>query len=361
VQRVLVAMSGGVDSSVAAALMRDAGYEVVGVTLRLWDTPDDGTVQGRCCAPEDVHDARRVASHLGIAHYAFDRRAEFRKQVVEPFIEDYLKGHTPSPCVTCNRTIKIRELLGLAERLSADVVATGHYARVIEEAGTPTLWRGVDRNKDQSYFLHMLGTETLSRLAFPLGGHTKQQVRSLARQWRLPGAEKGESQQLCFVQTARYADFVADRAPDRIRPGLVTDPNGREVARHAGVHGFTIGQRHNLGVALGYRAYVVAIDSASATVCVGPRELLLCSSAELEEPVLATGTELPLRAEVAVRYRGRVCPAMVRAHSRAQAIVEFDEPVAAVVPGQYAVFYQGERVLGGARIGRAVQREGLAS
>ncbi|MBN1612249.1 MAG: tRNA 2-thiouridine(34) synthase MnmA [Polyangiaceae bacterium] len=352
-------MSGGVDSSVAAALLKAAGYEVVGATLRLWDTPDDGTVQGRCCAPEDVHDARRVADHLGIAHYAFDRRAEFRRLVVEPFVEDYLKGHTPSPCVTCNRTIKIRELLGLADRLSADVVATGHYARVVEEAGAPTLWRGVDRNKDQSYFLHMLGAESLSRLNFPLGGHSKQQVRSLARQWRLPGAGKGESQQLCFVQTARYADFVAEHAPDRIRPGLMTDPNGREVAKHAGVHAFTVGQRHNLGVALGYRAYVVGIDGASSTVRVGPRELLLCSSAELEELVLHSGTELPLRAEVAVRYRGRAYPATVKADSRAAAIVDFDEPVAAVVPGQYAVFYQDERVLGGARISRAVQCEGL--
>jgi tRNA-specific 2-thiouridylase len=361
VQRVLVAMSGGVDSSVAAALLRAAGYEVVGVTLRLWDTPDDGTVQGRCCAPEDVHDARRVADHLGIAHYAFDRRREFRQYVVEPFVEDYLRGHTPSPCVTCNRTIKIRELMGLADRLSADLVATGHYARVISEAGVPSLWRGVDRNKDQSYFLHMLGTETLSRLHFPLGGHTKEQVRSLAQEWRLPGAHKGESQELCFVQTARYADFVQERAPDRIRPGPLTDPNGREIAQHAGLHAFTVGQRRALGVALGYRAYVVGIDSASATVRLGPRELLLCSGAELEQLVLQQGTELPLRAEIAVRYRGRAYPGTVTADSRAEAIVQFDEPVAAVVPGQYAVFYQGERVLGGARIGRALEREGRAS
>jgi tRNA-uridine 2-sulfurtransferase len=361
VQRALVAMSGGVDSSVAAALMKSAGYEVVGVTLRLWDTPDDGTVQGRCCAPEDVHDARRVADHLGIAHYAFDRRAEFLCRVVEPFVEDYLNGHTPSPCVTCNRTIKVQELVRLADRLSADIVATGHYARVIEEAGAPTLWRGVDLNKDQSYFLHMLGTEPLSRLTFPLGGYTKQQVRSLAQQWRLPGADKGESQELCFVHAGRYADFVAERAPDRIRPGVVIDPDGKEIGRHGGVHAFTIGQRHHLGVALGYRAYVVGIDSASATVRVGPRQMLLSSSAALDQLVLAPGTELPLRAEVAVRYRGRVYPATVKADPRAEASVEFDEPVAAVVPGQYAVFFRGERVLGGARIGQLIQSKGLVS
>jgi tRNA-specific 2-thiouridylase len=360
-QRALVAMSGGVDSTVAAAMMKSAGYEVVGVTLRLWDTPDDGTVQGRCCAPEDVHDARHAANHLGIPHYAFDRRAEFRHKVVEPFVEAYLKGHTPSPCVTCNRTIKVRELVALADRLSAEVVATGHYARVIEERGAPRLWRGIDRTKDQSYFLHMLGGDTLERLVFPLGRHTKQHVRSLARQWRLPGAEKGESQELCFVQTARYADFVAQRAPDHIRPGPMIDPSGREVARHSGVHAFTVGQRHSLGVALGYRAYVVDIDSRSATVRVGPREQLLSSRAELDELTLASDAALPLRAQVAVRYRGSVHPATVKAGRCAHAMVEFDEPVVAVVPGQYAVFYRDDRVLGGGRICRVTQHEGVAS
>lgn len=350
-QRALVAMSGGVDSSVALALMKAAGYEVVGVTLRLWDTPE---TEARGCAV--AHDARQVADHIDIEHHVVDRRAEFQAQVVEPFVEAYLQGSTPNPCVACNPTLKFRELMVLAEQLSADVVATGHYARVVLEQGVPRLFRGVDRNKDQSYFLHRLGSDLLGRLVFPLGGHTKQHVRSLARQWCLPVADKEESQELCFVQTGRYADLVALCAPDRIRPGLMVDPSGKEVARHAGVHAFTVGQRHNLGVALGYRAYVVGIDSLSATVRVGPRELLLCSSAELDDVVLNDAV-LPLRADVAVRYRGRGCPATVRADPHVEAVVDFDEPVAAVVSGQYAVFYDGERVLGGGRIRRALPSE----
>src|SRR5512143_466835 len=221
--RVIVAMSGGVDSSVAAARLVAEGLDVVGVTLHLWDYPDDGTVSGRCCAPEDVHDARRVADVLGIPHFAFDRRELFEREVVAPFVDGYLAGETPSPCVRCNRSIKLAELMGLADRLGAASVATGHYARIEWDGETPRLYRAADATKDQSYFLHMLGPKVLARLELPLGNGSKQEVRDEARRLGLPGAEKGESQELCFVPTGRYDSFVSQRAPARVRPGPVVD------------------------------------------------------------------------------------------------------------------------------------------
>src|SRR5262249_45476721 len=231
-------------------------------TLHLWDYPDDGSVKGRCCAPEDQYDARRVADHLGIAHYSFDRRELFSAQVVEPFVEAYLEGRTPSPCVACNRSVKLRELLPLADRLGAERVATGHYARVVEEDGRARLYRGRDRGKDQSYFLHMLREDELARVLFPLGDATKEEVREEARARGLPGADKGESQELCFVPQGHYAEFVAARAGDRVRPGPIVDDGGRVVSTHAGIHAFTIGQRKGLGVALGKPAFVVGLDAA---------------------------------------------------------------------------------------------------
>ena len=225
-ERVLVAMSGGVDSSLAAARLRDQGLEVIGVTLHLWDYPDQPGERGRCCAPEDQHDARRVADRLGIAHYTFDRRELFERHVVRPFVDAYLAGETPSPCVACNRGVKMRELLPLADRLGARWIATGHYARVVEEAGRPRLYRGRDRRKDQSYFLHMLRPDELGRLLLPLGDSTKEEVRAEALARGLPGATKGESQELCFVGAGRYADFVGARAEGRIRPGPRLDGAG---------------------------------------------------------------------------------------------------------------------------------------
>jgi tRNA-specific 2-thiouridylase len=352
--RVLVAMSGGVDSSLAAARLHAAGREVVGVTLHLWDYPDDGSVRGRCCAPEDVHDARRVADALGIAHYAFDRRELFEREVVTPFVEAYLGGETPSPCVRCNRGVKIRELVALADRLGASKVATGHYARIVDDGGTPRLARARDREKDQSYFLHMLGPDVLSRLEFPLGEATKAEVRAEALRLALPGATKGESQELCFVPTGRYDAFVAARAGDRVRPGAIVDGEGRVVGRHDGVFRFTRGQRKNLGVALGKRAYVVDVDAERAEVRLGEPEALLSGAAELGELALHAGP-LPLECEAVVRYRGRPHAAELLDGG----YLRFREPVSAVVPGQFAVLYRGDRVLGGGMIRRAV-REGSA-
>jgi len=352
--RVLIAMSGGVDSSVAAARLCAQGFDVVGVTLHLWDYPDDGSVKSRCCAPEDVHDARRVADLLKIPHYAFDRRELFQREVVAPFVDSYLGGETPSPCVRCNRGVKIRELFQLATRLSADHVATGHYARVLKQGSTYELHRGRDHGKDQSYFLHMLDQSALSRLLFPLGESDKPEIREEALRLGLPGATKGESQELCFVPTGRYDAFVAERADGRMRPGRILNEQGEHVGDHEGIFRFTLGQRKNLGVALGQRAYVVDVDAESATVTLGAPEGLYSSSAELTETSLAEGVELPLRCQVQVRYRGTPAPAEVRRVGDALQVF-FEVPQRAVVPGQFAVFYAGERVLGGGMIRSATR------
>lgn len=353
-ERVLVAMSGGVDSSVAAARLVDQGFDVVGVTLHLWDYPDDGSVKSRCCAPEDLYDARRVADHLGIAHYTFDRREQFKAQVVDPFVEAYLEGATPSPCVSCNRHVKLPELLELLGDLEARWLATGHYARIDHAAQPPALLRAADRRKDQSYFLHRLGPEVLARLRFPLGDATKEEVRAEAARRELPGADKGESQELCFVPTGRYDRFVAERAAGRVRPGPVVDSAGRTLAQHGGIHGFTVGQRKNLGVSLGRRTYVVGLNAERGEVQLGPPSALLADGAHLSDLSLAPGVALPLQCEVAVRYGGTLTPSRVQRGALGTTHLRFERPVRAVVPGQVAVLYQGDRVLGGGRIERAL-------
>jgi tRNA-specific 2-thiouridylase len=256
--------------------------------------------------------------------------------------------------------VKIRELLALADRLDASRVATGHYARLVEREGRTELYRGRDASKDQSYFLHMLGDETLSRLCFPLGDSDKAEVRAEALRLALPGAGKGESQELCFVPTGRYDGFVSERAPERLRPGPIVDDAGRVVGQHSGVHRFTIGQRRNLGVALGKPSYVVGIDAEQGLVELGPVERLLAASAELSDLSLASDLALPLSAEVQVRYRGTPLPARITKIASG-ARVQFDKPVQAVVPGQFAVFYQGERVLGGGLIRKALAAEASAA
>jgi tRNA-uridine 2-sulfurtransferase len=342
-------MSGGVDSSVAAARLLDQGYEAVGVTLHLWDVPDDGSVRGRCCAPEDQHDARRVADKLGIAHYTFDHREEFARAVVDPFVEAYVRGETPSPCVHCNRAVKFAALFSLAERLGAARVATGHYARTVRHNGTVELHRGRDRSKDQSYFLYSLNAEQLERVLFPLGDATKAEVRAEALARALPGASKGESQELCFVPEGRYDAFVAARASDRLRPGSFADAEGRCLGHHAGVHGFTIGQRKGLGIALGHPAFVVDIDPGRAEVRLGPAEALLHWGVRLAEPLFAQGVSLPCSAEVQVRSRQDPVPATVGIELD-RVVVRFSKPVRAIARGQIAVAYEGERVIGGGRI-----------
>jgi tRNA-specific 2-thiouridylase len=346
--RVLVAMSGGVDSAVAAARLVAAGHEAVGVTLHLWDYPDRAPEKTRCCAPEDAHDARLVADHLGIPHYTFDRRELFAAEVVGPFVEGYLAGTTPSPCVACNRTVKMRELFALAARLGAAKVATGHYARVVElPPAPPRLARGRDRRKDQSYFLHMLGPDDLARCLFPLGDSTKEEVRAEAVDLRLPVAGKGESQELCFVPGGDYAAFVEERAAARVRPGPIVDESGREVARHAGVHRFTVGQRRGLGLARGAPAFVTGIDGD--TVHIGTEAA--SAAADLTDVVLAPDVDLPLDATVQIRSQHTGAPGSIL-RTEGGILVRFAAPVRAAAPGQVAVFYDADRVLGGGTIVR---------
>lgn len=360
-KRIVVAMSGGVDSSVAAARLVDAGYDVIGVTLHLWDYPDDRSEKGRCCAPEDQHDARRAADHLGIPHFTFDRRELFKAHVVDPFVESYVEGKTPSPCIACNRSVKMRELFPLAERLGAELIATGHYAKTVTGSdGKTRLFRGKDRVKDQSYFLHMLRQDELARLVLPLGDATKEEVRAEAFARRIPRADKGESQELCFVPNGKYGSFVGDRAGrDRVRPGPILDDQGRVVGQHEGVHLFTIGQRKGIGVALGRPVFVVGIDPDDASVKLGDEQALLSKGALLRDGAWSDDVVFPLEADVRVRARHDGQRATIErvadpVTGNETYLVRFHEPVKAVSPGQIAVAYDGERVFGGALITSAL-------
>lgn len=348
-------MSGGVDSAVAAARLLDQGYDVVGVTLHLWDYPEDGDAKahGRCCAPEDQYDARRVADYLGFPHFTFDRRELFEREVVQPFVASYGSGTTPSPCSACNRTVKLRELGVLADRLSARYVASGHYARtgVDADTGATFLRAGLDPNKDQSYFLYATAPELLARMLFPLGDSHKPEVRAEALARKLPGAAKGESQELCFVGAGAhaYTSFVEDRL-DVKKTGPVLDRDGTVVGQHDGIHRFTVGQRKGLKIALGRPVFVTSIDPQSGAVSLGTDADLLAESAALADVVLAPGIALPLEASVRIRHRHGGVRAMVQSAGDLHATLTFFEPVRAVAAGQIAVFYSGDRVLGGGRI-----------
>lgn len=353
--RIVVAMSGGVDSSVAAARLVDEGLEVIGITLHLWDDPDPAA-QSRCCAPEDIRDARRVADQLGFPHYSLDRRELFARSIVEPFVQAYLSGRTPSPCATCNQVIKIPALLHAARLMGADAVATGHYARIVAHREGLRIARGVDATKDQSYFLCALDQPTLQRLRLPLGNDTKDIVRREALERRLVGAHKGESQDLCFVQHDGYARFVQARAGERVRTGWIVDAEGNRLARHDGIHRFTLGQRKGLGVAVGRPVFVARIDPASGDVVVDDESAILVRRVVVGEAVIAAGVVLPTEARVQVRYRHAGAPATLTQSSDGALQVTFARAVRAPSPGQFAVAYAGDEVVAGGIITQ-VQRE----
>lgn len=346
VKRALVAMSGGVDSSVAAALLREAGYDLVGVTLHLWDARGDQQV-GRCCAPEDRDDARRTCEHLGIPHYVLDEREAFQRHVVDPFIADYQAGRTPIPCVHCNRTVKLTYLVDVAERFGASHIATGHYARLRRARdGHLRLFRGRDLDKDQSYFLFGLPQSTLERLLFPLGELTKDEAREAGRRLGVPNADKPESQELCFVPDGRIGDFI-ERQGAAPQPGPMVDTDGTVVGRHQGIANFTRGQRRGLGLGGGGTRYVLRIVPDTAEVVVGEQ------SALYDRHLTATdahwiGERPSVRFEGDVRIRYRHCgaPAYVTARDGGFE-VEFQEPQRAITPGQAAVVYRGDEVIGG--------------
>ncbi|MBI1339079.1 tRNA 2-thiouridine(34) synthase MnmA [bacterium] len=353
--RVVVAMSGGVDSSVVAALVAQAGYETIGVTLQLYDHGAALQKKGACCAGQDIHDARRVAEALGVPHYVLDYESRFREQVMADFADTYLAGATPIPCVRCNQTVKFTDLLAMARDLGADCMATGHYIRRVVGDGGPQLVRAADPDRDQSYFLFATTPEQLDFLRFPLGGMRKDDVRRVAAAAGLQVAAKPDSQDICFVPAGKYADIVEKLRPGSAEPGDIVDLDGRVLGRHEGVIRFTIGQRRGLGIATGDPLFVVKLDAENRRVIVGPREALATRALALgEHNWLAEGTLVAACAE------GR--PALARVRSTRpptpgrMAMVEgapgfvFDEPEEGVAPGQACVLYDapdGRRMLGG--------------
>ncbi len=354
--RVVVAMSGGVDSAVTAALAVEAGYDVVGVTLQLYDQGAAPRRAGSCCAGQDIRDARLVADRLGIPHYVLDYESRFKESVIDAFADSYVQGQTPIPCVTCNQTVKFTDLLGVARDLGAAALATGHYARRVAGKAGPELHRAVDDSRDQSYFLFATTREQLAYLRFPLGSMTKVEARAHADRISLPVAQKQDSQDICFVPNGRYADIVRKLRPEAANPGAIVDLEGRELGRHEGVIHYTIGQRRGLGVAAADPLYVVALDPANATVIVGPRSALGRDRVEVRSlNWLGDGDGPDDGAEALIKLRSAqpAIPGRLQGAGDGQVTALLDEPHEGVAPGQAAVFYSGQRVLGGGWITKA--------
>jgi tRNA-specific 2-thiouridylase len=360
--RVVAAMSGGVDSSVVAALLKAQGYDVIGITLQLYDHGVAIEKKGACCAGQDIHDARNVADQIGIPHYVLDYESRFKEQVMEDFADTYLSGATPIPCIRCNQTVKFSDLLRTAKDLGADCLATGHYIRRTDECGQPELHRAADASRDQSYFLFATTAEQLEYVRFPLGDLPKSEVRALADHFNLPVASKPDSQDICFVPEGSYANVVEKLRPGSGRGGDIVHLDGRVLGQHEGVIHYTIGQRRGLGVATGEPLYVVKIDAPARQVIVGPREALLTAGLTMEElNWLGDGTlnEACERGDAAlIRVRSTREPASGRLgfHNGAPA-VWFNNPEEGVARGQASVLYDSDgstRILGGGFIASTI-------
>ena len=355
--RIVVAMSGGVDSSVVAALAARTGATVIGVTLQLYDHGAAVNRPGSCCAGRDIRDARAVCDRLGIAHYVFDHESRFRDTVIDRFADDYLAGRTPIPCVRCNMGVKFTDLLALARELDADCLATGHYVRRVTEAAGSELHRAVDPARDQSYFLFATTDAQLDYLRFPLGGMPKSRVRALATEFGLSVAAKPDSQDICFVPDGDYAGLVRKLRPGAAKPGEIVDLNGRVLGRHEGVLGFTIGQRRGLEIGgLAEPLYVVRLDPVANRIVVGPRLALAVGRARLSD-VNLIGRHVSTAA-LAVKVRSTAQPAPASLDGE---WLRFEAPEYGVAPGQAAVLYDGERVVGGGWIEETEAVEPLAA
>jgi tRNA-specific 2-thiouridylase len=352
--RVAVAMSGGVDSSVAAALLHRGGYEVVGVSLQLFDKTGQGSAEGRCCTLDDFQDARRVAFELGFPHYVVDHEAAFRETVIEPFIEGYLAGETPSPCIRCNQHLKFGALLDRAEAMGAAFVATGHYARIGSQDGAWRMTKAADPNKDQSYYLFHQTQATMARTLFPLGHLRKPEVRELGRELGLHLSEKAESQEICFVGAQRYDAFIeaAGRAPMEAA-GEIKHEDGRVLGNHEGAWRYTVGQRKGLGIAHATPLYVSRLDHATRTVWVAEDEALGgCSLHAKDLSWCGNPPASPLPCQARIRARGMDAPCLITPLPDGRVEVRFESPQRAIAPGQAVVFYEGDEVLGGGWITR---------
>jgi tRNA-specific 2-thiouridylase len=371
--KIMVAMSGGVDSSLAAALLHEAGHDITGVTLHLWDGDDQRLNESLCCSQEMTESARRVCAQLGIPYYVFNYQREFRKYVIEYFLKEYTQGYTPNPCLECNREVKFRALLARAQALGFDYVATGHYARIRrnDECGTLNaeialspassfsahrssfeLLRAVDRDKDQSYMLHMLQQPDLARLLFPIGEYTKSEVRAMATRRDLASADRPESQDICFVPGGDYRNLLAEERPASLRPGPIVDQQGHQIGQHAGLPLYTIGQRKGLGVATGQPLYVTRLDVVRNAVVVGPRAALERATLDATAVTFVAGSwpAAPFECLAQIRSHAGPVAAHVTPGEPGHIHVAFPCPQRAITPGQAVVLYDGDVVLGGGRI-----------